>query len=581
MRLIFLSFWLMLTHVMFADTTDVRLKTSANCPVIQNLPDTVYTCNTTVQLNPSLASLSGFGTIDTTWTPTNGLSNPNVINPIVTVGSGSQLYKLTVLSLSQTNLVINGDFSNGNSGFTSSYSLGTGGPFGPLSSESLYTIVTNTAFAHTLFTSFGDHTTGSGQMMVVNGASIPNVNIWCQTINVQPNTLYDFSAWLATPYPNNPAILQFSINGSLLVAPFNAPNTLAVWSQFHATWFSGSNTTATICITNQSTALDGNDFALDDIQFREMCSVTDSVYIKPGSVNAFFTSPDTICIEKSIPFAGSQNDPSLNHYWNFGDGITANTLSPTHTYTAAGIYTVTYAISSSPSCIDTFRKQIFVRTPYEVNTTATICDGVSIQFANQTISDSGTYMHIFHTAGGCDSTVYLKVNKGESPNVNFTHSSALNLPVQFTNTSANAIKYLWDFGDSATSNEIHPIHQYKRTDYFKACLTGWSRDGCKAIVCKTVSAEVITAIDVPTAFSPNGDGNNDILYVRGGGIEKLNFKIYNRWGEKIFESNNLLEGWDGTYKGNPVDMEAVAYVLQAFFIDGNNIQKQGNITIIR
>jgi gliding motility-associated-like protein len=76
-----------------------------------------------------------------------------------------------------------------------------------------------------------------------------------------------------------------------------------------------------------------------------------------------------------------------------------------------------------------------------------------------------------------------------------------------------------------------------------------------------VHIEPKASVDVPTAFTPNGDGINDIIYVDGWGIRKLNyFRIYNRWGELLFESNDIKIGWDGTYKGVPQNMET--YVWQ-------------------
>ena len=86
---------------------------------------------------------------------------------------------------------------------------------------------------------------------------------------------------------------------------------------------------------------------------------------------------------------------------------------------------------------------------------------------------------------------------------------------------------------------------------------------------------------MPTGFSPNGDGNNDVLYVRGYGIETMSLKIFNRWGELIFETINQDIGWDGTYKGKPQEMEAYAYVLDVVFGDGSKVRKQGNVTLLR
>jgi gliding motility-associated-like protein len=88
-------------------------------------------------------------------------------------------------------------------------------------------------------------------------------------------------------------------------------------------------------------------------------------------------------------------------------------------------------------------------------------------------------------------------------------------------------------------------------------------------------------VDVPTAFTPNGDGTNDVLYVRGYGIEHLEFRVYNRWGELVFETNNQAIGWDGTFRGTPQEMDAYAFTLHATFYDGKSVSRKGNVTLIR
>jgi gliding motility-associated-like protein len=101
-----------------------------------------------------------------------------------------------------------------------------------------------------------------------------------------------------------------------------------------------------------------------------------------------------------------------------------------------------------------------------------------------------------------------------------------------------------------------------------------------------VEADILTRAELPTAFSPNGDGNNDRFYVRGGGIEKSDLKIFNRWGQLVFESvdapaNEEAYGWDGTYKGKDQEMEVYAYVLNVTYIDGTTAQRKGNVTLLR
>lgn len=87
--------------------------------------------------------------------------------------------------------------------------------------------------------------------------------------------------------------------------------------------------------------------------------------------------------------------------------------------------------------------------------------------------------------------------------------------------------------------------------------------------------------DLPTAFTPNGDGKNDILYVRGEGIQEVDLRIYNRWGQLIFETHDMNTGWDGKFKGAESPIEAYAYVLSVVFANGKGFQKHGNVTLLR
>lgn len=88
--------------------------------------------------------------------------------------------------------------------------------------------------------------------------------------------------------------------------------------------------------------------------------------------------------------------------------------------------------------------------------------------------------------------------------------------------------------------------------------------------------------DVPNAFSPNGDGSNDILYVRGAkDVQEIHFSVFNRWGKLVFETNDIKVGWDGRYNGQDAPVEAYAYVLSVIFRNKEVFQKQGNITLLR
>lgn len=87
--------------------------------------------------------------------------------------------------------------------------------------------------------------------------------------------------------------------------------------------------------------------------------------------------------------------------------------------------------------------------------------------------------------------------------------------------------------------------------------------------------------DIPTAFSPNSDGQNDILYVLGQNIKEIDLRIYNRWGSLVFESHDAKTGWNGKYNAADAPLETYAYVLSVVFTNGQGFYKKGNITLIR
>lgn len=110
-------------------------------------------------------------------------------------------------------------------------------------------------------------------------------------------------------------------------------------------------------------------------------------------------------------------------------------------------------------------------------------------------------------------------------------------------------------------------------------------NGCMAELKITINVAGPYCIEpyifVPTAFTPNRDGVNDVLYVRGRGIDRMTFIIYNRWGQKIFETSDPKVGWDGTFRGKQLPPDVYGFYLLANCIDGTTYRKQGNVTLIR
>jgi hypothetical protein len=162
--------------------------------------------------------------------------------------------------------VKNGNFSAENTGFSSSYMYSTATPFG----AGDYTVGTDPNSINSAWVVMGDHTSGTGYMLIANGASDGTSAVWYETVSVTPNTTYTFTAWVAdVDNANNnssPETLSFLVGSSVLGSGFS-PSTPGVWTEFSTTFFSGSDTSETLEIIDTNTASEGNDFALDDISY--------------------------------------------------------------------------------------------------------------------------------------------------------------------------------------------------------------------------------------------------------------------------------------------------------------------------
>lgn len=173
------------------------------------------------------------------------------------------------------NLVVNGDFENGYTGFTSDYTQ-VAPVANSLFPESTYIVGTDPRLYHDLFTSYSDHTFGTpnGHMLIANGASDTTKNVWKTSapIAVTPNTDYFFEAFMSSAYPTSPAVLSFELDGNVSDATLGngvAPVTTGQWVGVSKTWNSGANTSVTLFLRNANAEPSGNDFAVDDINFSE------------------------------------------------------------------------------------------------------------------------------------------------------------------------------------------------------------------------------------------------------------------------------------------------------------------------
>lgn len=259
----------------------------------------LVTCGDQTIIQGQSVQLSVTGATNYVWTPATGLSDPTSATPIASPTT-TTTYSVTGYYYSQENLVVNGDFSQGNVQVNSQYTYNSN-----LWNEGTYYIDTDASDHHRDFVGHG-HTTGSDKFMMVNGATIANKIVWQQTITVVPNTQYCFSTWVcslseADFAPTCLPKLQFAINGVQIGAEFQSPSTLNTWDNFYVLWNSGNATQAVITIKNTNQlALSGNDFGLDDISFfgyvecPNSQQVTVNVQNSGGLVNVT-AEPPVIC----------------------------------------------------------------------------------------------------------------------------------------------------------------------------------------------------------------------------------------------------------------------------------------------
>ncbi len=251
-------------------------------------------------------------------------------------------------------------------------------------------------------------------------------------------------------------------------------------------------------------------------------------------VQALFTTPPTGCVPYTADFVNNSLG-GLRFFWDFGDGATSIQDNPSHLYPNPGTYLVKLFAFDSTSC-------------NKIDSTSFSITISSIPFA------SFSY----------------------NPNPPIE-----NKPTNFVNQSIGAIKYIWDFADGDTSTDVNPSHIFPATATYKVCLNAANAAGCSDDTCIDIRALIRPLVDVPSAFTPGRFGINSRIKVEGFGISQMHWSIYNRWGQKVYETDNRKSYWDGTFNGKLQPVDVYAYTLDVTFSDGKKFRKTGDITLLR
>ena len=312
--------------------------------------------------------------------------------------------------------------------------------------------------------------------------------------------------------------------------------------------------------------------------------------------------------------------------WDFGDGtprITTDTGALTHSFAAAGTYKVRLILPDTSYCNSPDSSTVTLRVAPLVKAIigapSVGCIPEDVVFENNSLAgqdffwdfgdgsgivkiNSQQVVHQYTTPGTytvkmravdtstCnreDSTT-ISLRLAEKPTAAFTVSPVTpqeNFPFTFTNTSSSdAISFKWLYGDGdslVTISRSNIDHQYNSTGKFEVMLIAYNKEGCSDTAVQEVVAIISPRLDLPNAFTPQSNSLNSTIYVRGFGIGRMKWRIYNRVGNLVFESNNQSDGWNGKYKGVLQPMDVYAYTLEVEFTDGSRTTKKGDITLIR
>jgi|GEM_PF-1648896 len=355
-------------------------------------PDSTICLGQTIELQGS-----GPANWDYLWTSTPidpSISDPTILNPEITpLTTAIYAYKLEGSTLDPFEYIVNGDFDDGFTGFTSSY-LYCDQANCLLNSPSSgkFAIGDDPSYFHTSFSSCEDHTsTGFRYMMICNGDNGNNYTLYETTVNnIDTYTDYQLSTWITSltwSFPQFGAHFTFEINGAP-VGSFSATSSICTWSQFKTSWNSEAATSATIRIVNTSQYWNlGNDFALDDISFKAIIKDIDYCVVTVNDeAITDFDIPASSCYGDTVTITYTGNaSPVATYNWDFGTDaviISGTNQGPYEvTWTSVGTKTTSLEIDNGCPSTATYHDIEITESP-EIDITA---DDNPIPFGTQTI----------------------------------------------------------------------------------------------------------------------------------------------------------------------------------------------------
>ncbi len=387
-------------------------------------------------------------------------------------------------------------------------------------------------------------------------------------------------------------------------------------------WNPGGYTTQNITVTESTpgiytyTLTASSDYCID-----KETSASYQVFPSPEAVFALTPDQDA-CTGENIQFTYSSDTIGKEFDWDFGDGSTSILPNPVHAYGNEGLYTVNLHVQQYICDNDTSRV-IEVNPLPAPDFSADVLQGclpVEVLFQDQTadVAPGATYEWTFgdgntsgqqnpanqyttpglftvsltvHNTARCAATStkpnYIQANPNpvakfeadpwittlDTPDIDFSDLS----------TSDSTITgYEWDFGDGTTSTEENPTHTYTQAGEYEVILYVETVNGCVDTTIAKVALTEEVKLFMPNAFTPNGDGINDVFEIKGTPVSNFNLYIYDRWGKEIWSTHNFETQWDGTdFNGKPVPPGTYIYTISGTDYKKRDISFKGTVTVVK
>jgi gliding motility-associated-like protein len=307
----------------------------------------------------------------------------------------------------------------------------------------------------------------------------------------------------------------------------------------------------------------------------------------------------------------------FSYFWDFGvPGATSTEFAPSYTYPDTGTYSVKLVVNAGSTCPDSIVRLVKIYPEYYADFvwSGRLCPEEPIHFfdsSNATYPPITSWKWDFGDGTGSDQQNPVKIyaKPGGEKQVTLISKSRLGcrdtvtktLPLPYFNPYAGKDTiivlgyayslngtgsqfYHWSPSDYLSDPNIpNPTVTFPDTGRYTYVLTGTNEQGCTAT--DTINIWVVKSgsIFVPSAFSPNGDGVNDLLMPQIVGYSQINyFHIFNRWGQQVYSSTrDNYPGWDGRYNGTPGDLGVYYWVINVTNADGKKEEKKGDVTLIR